>query len=91
MPLPDEFHRMLQNLIKEKNAKSPEDLNKFLKTLQGKTLDQMFTNAPKDLSDEGKALDLVLEAQSLPIDKGRRRAKKALKFIPNWLGGHGFG
>ncbi|MFT6358139.1 MAG: hypothetical protein ACJAVF_003282 [Paraglaciecola sp.] len=33
MPLPDEFHRMLQNLIKEKNAKSPEDLNKFLKTL----------------------------------------------------------
>jgi len=85
MAIPDKFHKMLQNLIKEKNIQSPEELQQLLDSFTGQSMDDIFTAVPKDLSDEGKALELVWEAHELPIDKGRRRAKKALKLNPDCI------
>ncbi len=82
MSLPDKFHKMIQKIIDEKKPQSPEELQEILNAMSGKSFDEMkFT--PE--SDEEKALALVWEARELPIDKGRRRAKKALKIYPDCI------
>ena len=82
MPIPDEFHHFIQKLINEQQPQSPEELKKLLDSMVGKKVDD-FKIEPE--SDEEKARALVREANELPTDKGRRRAKKAIKIFPDCI------
>jgi tetratricopeptide (TPR) repeat protein len=78
----DKLNRIIQQRIAELKPETIEDLQKILDSFIGKTLEQLEFHTE---TDEDKALELVWEANRLPIDKGRRLAQKALKMDPDCL------
>lgn len=74
----DKFHRILQKLIEKENIQSVEELQELMNSLTGKPMPDI-SELGIELTDEDKARQLAWEARELPVDKGRRRAKKALK------------
>lgn len=83
----DKFHRIIQQLIDQHQPESPEELQKLLDSLMGKSVYDMELPA-EGKTDADKAQELVWAAYELPIDKGRRRAKKALKLDPDCIAAH---
>lgn len=82
MPIPDDFHHIIQKLIDKHQPNSPEELQQLLNSLMGQPIDN-FKMAPE--TDEEKARELIYEAYNLPKDKGKRRALKALKIYPDCI------
>jgi len=66
-----------------KDFKSIEDMKSFLDQAIGKTVDEIFPEKRGKKSKEEKAQDLIIEAFSLPPEKGRKLVDKALKLDPN--------
>lgn len=82
MPIPDKYHHLIQKLIEKEQPQTMEELQQLLDGLVGQKLPEI---PQEDLTDEDKARELVWEAYELPIDQGRRRAKKALKLYPDCI------
>lgn len=80
----DKFHRIVQQLIDQHQPESPEELQKLLDSLVGQSIYDMELPS-HEKTDVDKAQELVWAAYELPIDKGRRRAKKALKLDPDCI------
>lgn len=80
----DKFHHIIQKLIAEHQPESKEDLQKLLDTLVGKRIDDIVLPEREKTKAE-QAQELVWAAYELSIDKGRRRANKALKLDPDCI------
>lgn len=89
--IPDSFHRLIQKAIDEKNPQSPEELQEVLNSFIGMKLDQIEANVSnKEKTPAEKARDLVWAAQSVPVARGRAKAKRALKLDPNCIEAYEF-
>ena len=82
MSIHDKFHHTLQKLIEQQGIQTQEELEALMRSLMGKPLPEL---SKEDMTEQEQARELVWEAQELPIDKGRRRAKKALKLDPDCI------
>ncbi|MFK7774762.1 MAG: hypothetical protein AB8F94_21665 [Saprospiraceae bacterium] len=82
MPIPDEFHHLIQKLIDQHQPKNQEELQKILDSVIGQSVDNLKITPE---TDEEKARELVYKAYNLPKDKGRRRALKAIKIFPDCI------
>lgn len=82
MPIPDEFHHIIQKMIDQHQPKNEEELNKILQSMVGKKIDDF--KMPVETEEE-KARELIYEAYNLASDKGRRRALKAIKIFPDCI------
>lgn len=82
MPIHDKFHHFVQKLIDKEQPKTMEELQQLLDSLVGQQLPDI---PEQELTEEDQALELVWEAYELPVDKGRRRAQKALKLYPDCI------
>lgn len=72
----------LSKLMKEidkHDFESIDEVNEFLKTMQGKSLDDL----PESTTDKGRSQDLVSEAYGQPISKGKKLVKQALELDPD--------
>ncbi|HZK46559.1 MAG TPA: tetratricopeptide repeat protein, partial [Atopostipes sp.] len=56
-----------------------DQLNEFMKTMQGKSLDDL----PESTTDKGRSQDLVLQAYDETPAKGKKLIKQALELDPN--------
>ncbi|MEN0045843.1 MAG: hypothetical protein AAF806_02160 [Bacteroidota bacterium] len=83
----DKFHAIIQKLIDQHQPESKEELQELLNSLVGQSIYDMEL-PDHEKTDADKAQELVWEAYELPIDKGRRRAKKALKLDPDCIAAH---
>ncbi len=82
MSIHDKFHHTLKKLIEQQGIQTQEELEALMSSLLGKPLPEL---SKEDMTAEEQARELVWEAQELPINKGRRRAKKALKLYPDCI------
>lgn len=76
----------LMEEISKKNFESKEDLNYFLKQMQGKKLDDL----PKRKDNEGRSKDFVNQAYNQPVSRAKKLIKKALELDPNNVEAYNF-
>ncbi len=69
----------LMELIKKQDFKTTDEVNNFLKNIQGQSLDNLSEKTDK----KGHSQDLVFEAYELPVSKGKKLIKQALELDPN--------
>lgn len=69
----------LMEEIKKQDLKSPDDIQNFLNSFIGKSLDDL----PKATDKKSRSQDLVIQAQEQPVTKGKELIKQALKLNPN--------
>lgn len=69
---------MIQELEKQ-DFENVDQLNEFMKTMQGKSLDDL----PESTTDKGRSQDLVLQAYDETPAKGKKLIKQALELDPN--------
>lgn len=70
--------KLMQELEKQ-DFENVDQLNEFMKTMQGKSLDDL----PESTTDKGRSQDLVLQAYDETPAKGKKLIKQALELDPN--------
>ena len=70
--------KLMQELDKQ-DFENVDQLNEFMKTMQGKSLDDL----PESTTDKGRSQDLVLQAYDETPAKGKKLIKQALELDPN--------
>lgn len=75
----EKYLAMLMEQIKEQGLETTEEINDFLKTMQGQSLDDL----PERTDKKGRSQDLVFQAYEMPVTKGRKLVKQALELDPN--------
>ena len=70
--------KLMQELDKQ-NFENVDQLNEFMKTMQGKSLDDL----PESTTDKGRSQDLVLQAYDETPAKGKKLIKQALELDPD--------
>lgn len=70
--------KLMQELDKQ-DFENVDQLNEFMKTMQGKSLDDL----PESTTDKGLSQDLVLQAYDETPAKGKKLIKQALELDPN--------
>jgi len=70
--------KLMEN-IKKQEFETTEDLNNFLKNMQGQRLEDL----PKRTDKKGRSQDLIFQAYEQPASKGKKLVKEALKLDPN--------
>ena len=70
--------KLIQELEKQ-DFENVDQLNEFMKTMQGKSLDDL----PESTTDKGRSQDLVLQAYDETPAKGKKLIKQALELDPN--------
>lgn len=65
--------------INKQGFETEDEINDFLKTLQGRSLDDL----PDRTDNKGRSQDLVYKAYELPITKGKKLIKEALELDSN--------
>jgi len=69
----------LMEEIKKQGFDTTDEINDFLKNIQGKSLDDL----PERTDKKGRSQDLVFEAYEQPVSKGKKLIKQALELDPN--------
>ena len=69
----------LMQEIQKQDFENVDQLNEFMKTMQGKSLDDL----PESTTDKDRSQDLVLEAYDETPTKGRKLIKQALELDPD--------
>ncbi len=69
----------LMEEIKKQGLGTVDEINDFLKNIQGKSLDDL----PERTDKKGRSQDLVYEAYEKPVAKGKQLVKQALELDPN--------
>lgn len=69
----------LMDQIKKQDFKSTDELNNFLKKMQGQSLDDL----PERTDEKGRSQELVFEAYEQPVSKGKKMVRQALELDPN--------
>lgn len=69
----------LMEEIKNKGFETTDEINDFLKNMQG----QSFDDLPERTDKKGRSQDLVFEAYEQPVSKGKKLVKQALELDPN--------
>ena len=69
----------LMEELKKQGLETTDEINEFLKNMQGQSLD----NLPKRTDKKGRSEDLVYEAYEQPLAKGKKSVKQALELDPN--------
>ena len=69
----------LMEEIKKQGLETTDQINDFLKNLQGQNLNDL----PKRTDKKGRSQDLVFEAYEQPISKGKELVEQALELDPN--------
>jgi len=69
----------LMEAIKKQGFETTDDINNFLKNMQGQSLDDL----PERTDKKGHSQDLVYEAYEQPVSKGKKLVKQALELDPN--------
>ena len=70
--------KLMQELDKQ-DFENVDQLNEFMKTMQGKSLDDL----PESTTDKGRSQDLVLQAYDETPAKGKKLIKQALELDPD--------
>ena len=70
--------KLIQELEKQ-DFENVDQLNEFMKTMQGKSLDDL----PESTTDKGRSQDLVLQAYDETPAKGKKLIKQALELDPD--------
>ena len=70
--------KLMQELEKQ-DFENVDQLNEFMKTMQGKSLDDL----PESTTDKGRSQDLVLQAYDETPAKGKKLIKQALELDPD--------
>mgnify|MGYP003116707857 CR=1 FL=1 len=65
--------------IKKQEFETTDEINDFLRNLQGQSLEDL----PKRTDKKGRSEDLVFEAYEHPVSKGKKLVKQALAIDPN--------
>ena len=65
--------------IEKQGLETTDEINEFLKSMQGKSLDDL----PKRTDKKGRSQDLVYEAYEHSNSKGKKLVKQALELDPN--------
>ncbi len=69
----------LMEEIKKQGFETTDEINDFLKNMQGKSLDDL----PERTDKKGRSQDLVFDAYEQPVSKGKKLVKQALELDPN--------
>lgn len=69
----------LMEEIKKQGFDTTDEINDFLKNIQGKSLDDL----PERTDKKGRSQDLVFEAYEQSVSKGKKLIKQALELDPN--------
>ena len=69
----------LMEEIEKQNFESKDQLEEFLKNMQGKSLHDL----PKRTDKKGRSQDLVSEAHKVSVSKGKKLIKEALELNPD--------
>jgi len=69
----------LMEAIKKQGFETTDEINNFLKNMQGQSLDDL----PERTDKKGRSQDLVYEAYEQPVSKGKKLVKQALELDPN--------
>ncbi|MCC7574583.1 tetratricopeptide repeat protein [Candidatus Woesearchaeota archaeon] len=69
----------LMEEIKRQGFETTDEINDFLKNLQGQSLDEL----PERTDKKGRSQDLVFDAYEQPVSKGKKLVKQALELDPN--------
>ncbi len=69
----------LMQEIQNQDFENVDQLNEFMKTMQGKSLDDL----PESTTDKGRSQDLVLQAYDETPAKGKKLIKQALELDPD--------
>ncbi|MBI9039076.1 MAG: tetratricopeptide repeat protein [Bacteroidales bacterium] len=69
----------LMEEIKKQGFETTDEINDFLKNMQGQSLDDL----PERTDKKGRSQDLVYEAYEQPVSKGKKLVKQALELDPN--------
>ncbi len=69
----------LMEEIKKQGFETTDEINDFLKKMQGKSLDDL----PERTDKKGRSQDLVFKAYEQPVAKGKKLVKQAIKLDPN--------
>jgi tetratricopeptide (TPR) repeat protein len=78
----DKMFNDLHRLLNSKSFENEEELQKFLDGVVGK---EISSRPKEELTDEERAQDLVFEAQELPREQGKRKARQALELDSNCI------
>lgn len=78
MDIENQLAKLMEEIDKQ-GFENIDQVNEFMKNMQGKGLD----NLPKRTDKKGRSQDLVSEAYNQPISKGRKLIKEALELDPN--------
>ena len=69
----------LMREIQKQDFESEEQINEFMKKMQGKSLDDL----PESTTDKGRSQDLVYDAYEQSVTKGKKLIKQALELDPD--------
>jgi len=69
----------LMEEIKKQGFETTDEINNFLKSMQGQSLDDL----PERTDKKGRSQDLVYEAYEQPVSKAKKLIKQALELDPN--------
>lgn len=69
----------LMEAIKKQGFETTDEINNFLKNMQG----QSFDDLPERTDKKGRSQDLVYEAYEQPVSKRKKLVKQALELDPN--------
>ena len=78
MDIENQLARLMEEIDKQ-GFENVDQINEFMKNMQGKSLDDL----PMRTDKKGRSQDLVSEAHSLPTSKGKKLVKQALELDPN--------
>ena len=78
MEIENQLARLMEEIDKQ-GFENVDQINEFMKNMQGKSLDDL----PMRTDKKGRSQDLVSEAHSLPTSKGKKLVKQALELDPN--------
>jgi len=75
----EKYLTKLMEEIKKHGFETEDEINDFLKNMQGESLDDL----PERTDKKGRSQDLVYDAYEQPVSKGKKLVKQAIELDPN--------